>query len=1673
MSTRIENEVVEMQFDNRDFEKNVSTSLDSLDKLKTSLKFDDSSKGLNKLSDSIKGLSFDPLVQGLQTVQTKFSALEIMGATVIANLTNSFVNFAKRIANEYLFGNITGGMQEYELKMGSIQTILANAKTKEGLPVTLEMVNEQLQELNKYADLTIYSFKDMTANIGKFTNAGVDLETAVKAIQGVSNVAAVSGANAQEASRAMYNFAQALSAGYVKLIDWKSIENANMATVEFKNQLLETAVAAGTVEKTADGMYKVLTTNANGSSMGDAISATKNFNDSLAYQWMTTEVLTTTLGKYSDATTDVGKKAFAAAQDVKTFSQLLDTVKEGIGSGWANTFEIIIGDFEEAKQLWSGVYSVLNDIINASADSRNALLKDWKDLGGRTALIDAVRNAWNALLSVVTPIKEAFRDIFPKITGEQLADISNKLRDFTENLKLSDKQQKDLHNTFRGIFSILKVVVDVAKEIFSVVGKGASVIANLASKVLEVTGAIGEWVANLVDATDIAGAFGDIFEGIGGAIGEFASFVGDKLSDVKDLIKDVLHIDDISFGDGLKNAKENFDEFTEGIKSNGIDVIFENIGKAATAMKDTVIGALRAIRDFIADSPIVQFFKILIEKIKQLGRIIVKNFAPVIAYLGEKIKELNFKKIFDFISALAVSGALYKIAKPFEAFSGLLSKLTDGAENISEAGGGIKTFFNSLTDTVGEFQKSIKAKTLKEIAISIGILAAALLLLSAIDEKDMTNAIGAITALFGELVGSMMLLGKSTLFEKGGIASLVGIMIGLSVALALMAGALAKVAKQDPDKMKSAMVAIFGLLAELSGVAILMGKVSAGGPIMSGAGQLILMAVAIDIIASAVKKLAKLDSDQLLLGITSIEIILTSLWIVVERLGKTNTSGMQGIAAGLIGFALAIKIIAGAVKSIGKMKVEDVVLGVGAIFALIFGIYKFTTSSSFNKIGAQTGFALILIATSLTIIAGAMKIMASMDLEHLARGLIGIGGALLAVVLFAKAVPKNLPAIAAGLLIAANAILVISAAFAILDTLSDDGLVKGIIAIGSTLLMLAVAVTAMKGALGGAAALAVCAASLALLAPVLILLGTVQWDTIIKSIIFLGGALAVLIAAAYAASGAIPALLALGAAMFLLGAGVALLGVGLTSAAVGLTAFATSIVTSGGIILAAIPLLINGLITSFGTLLNSFLNVIIENVPAIGKALLALIKTACEVVIKAAPDILAALKVLLEGALKFLVEETPVIIESIFTVITDILAGIASHTAEMIDKLLDVLINIIDGLGKGLSEKAPEIRDAILSLLRGILDVILSFFGIHSPSTVFAEIGVNLIQGLINGIVSMVSAVFQTIINLVTGIFSTITGFFGDFFSKGAEILGEIGRGIASKFTEITDSIVEFFAGIIEDIKGFFTKFFDKGKELFGKLKDGLWDGIKGIGSFISDIYNEIKGAAEKIADKFVEIGANIVNGIKKGIRSAAEWFNSAPAVEEMTQKVLAYKQNIESNLGIHSPSTVFAEIGTNMGLGIIKGIEDIKGSVMNSANSFGEDSLKAISDTINKSSDYLEDESIGQFTITPVLDLSNIEDGASKIGSVLNDGTSYDLASQNGSLVAKLAADKTNAQTNYSNDLSNMRNELSEIKNNLANIQIVLDTGTLVGELTTPMDNALGQRVKLAERGISHVSFY
>ena len=379
MSKTVDERVVSMQFDNSQFEKNVSTSMSTLDKLKKSLHLEGASKGLENINSATKNFDISPMSNGIETVKAKFSALDVIAVTALANITNSAVNAGKNLVAALTINPIKDGFAEYETQMNAVQTILANTQ-KEGTNV--KIVNAALDELNHYADKTIYNFTEMTRNIGTFTAAGVKLDTSVSSIKGIANLAAVSGSTSQQASTAMYQLSQAIAAGTVKLMDWNSVVNAGMGGQVFQDALVRTS--------------EHLQTGAKG-----AIAAEGSFRESLKTGWLTTEVLTQTLDQFSTAAetqeeyeaavkkfidqgytqeeakqmADMAKTAGEAATKVKTFSQLIDTLKEALGSGWTETWRLIIGDFEEAREMWSSVSDVLSNIINKFSDARNRLLE--------------------------------------------------------------------------------------------------------------------------------------------------------------------------------------------------------------------------------------------------------------------------------------------------------------------------------------------------------------------------------------------------------------------------------------------------------------------------------------------------------------------------------------------------------------------------------------------------------------------------------------------------------------------------------------------------------------------------------------------------------------------------------------------------------------------------------------------------------------------------------------------------------------------------------------------------------------------------------------------------------------------------------------------------------------------------------------------------------------------------------------------------------------------------------------------------------------------------------------------------------------------------------------------------------------------------------------------------
>ena len=411
MSRTIDEKVVSMQFDNAQFERNVQTSMGTLNKLKQSLNLTGAAKGLEDVNAAARGFDASPLSNGVETIRAKFSALEVMAVTALANITNSAVNAGKSLVKAFTIDPIKSGFQEYETQINAVQTILANTESKGS---TLQDVNRALAELNTYADKTIYNFTEMTRNIGTFTAAGVDLKTSVSAIKGIANLAAVSGSTSQQASTAMYQLSQALASGTVKLMDWNSVVNAGMGGQVFQDALKETA-------------------RVHGIAIDEMIESEGSFRETLQKGWLTSDILTETLNHFTMAAEEgteeweaykkslmdtgyseeqaaailkMANTATDAATKVKTFSQLMDTLKESAQSGWTKSWEIMIGDFEEAKSFLTDVSDKLGAMIGESADARNEMLS-----GG-------LSSGWKQLLDAGIADEEGYKDAFKSIAKE-------------------------------------------------------------------------------------------------------------------------------------------------------------------------------------------------------------------------------------------------------------------------------------------------------------------------------------------------------------------------------------------------------------------------------------------------------------------------------------------------------------------------------------------------------------------------------------------------------------------------------------------------------------------------------------------------------------------------------------------------------------------------------------------------------------------------------------------------------------------------------------------------------------------------------------------------------------------------------------------------------------------------------------------------------------------------------------------------------------------------------------------------------------------------------------------------------------------------------------------------------------------------------------------------------
>ena len=915
MSTLIDSRVAEMRFDNRNFERNVATSMSTLDKLKEKLKLKDVATGLENITSAANKVTFSHIGNETDTVGVKFSAMQVAATTALVNLTNTAIQAGTSIANS-LISAAKSGFQEYETQINAVQTILANTSSK---GTTLEQVNNALDELNHYADMTIYNFTEMTRNIGTFTAAGVDLDTSVAAIKGIANLAAVSGSTSQQASTAMYQLSQALAAGTVKLQDWNSVVNAGMGGQVFQDALKETA-------------------RVHGIAIDQMIKDEGSFRETLQKGWLSSEILTETLSKFTGDLTEeqltsmgytaeqaqeimkLGQTANDAATKVKTFTQLIDTLKEANQSGWTQTWEILIGDFEEAKSLWTSVSDQLGNMIQQSADARNNLLQGWKDSGGRTMIIDSVKNVFEGLVTILNSVKEAFTDVFPPITVEQLVKVTEKIKSLSEKFKISEEQANKLKSVFKGVFSILGIGVTIIKNVVSAIVQLFSHFTGLGDSVLNVSSSVGEWISKLHNSIKETNIFGN-------AINTVIGFVGGAIDRVKEFVSVLSDKIDIHGFKDIVDVLKNIWNMTSGVRAS---------------LANTIQGIGNAFKDAFHNGDIKSFL--------------------------------------DIVNGGLLATVIVKIKK-------FISGIADSFDNSTSIIDHIKSIFGTVKDSLESLQKSVKADTLKKIAIAIGVLAASLLVLSMIDPKRLTSALVAITVLFGELMGAMAIFEKIAGKSKGALKS-VGVMIAMSTSVLILASALKKISDLEWNQLAIGLTGILGLMAIVVSAAIAMGKY--GKKLKSGAAQMVIMATALKILASVCGELSQyswLELGKGLSGISGMLLAFAGFQFLMKQIKPTK---LLRSATSLVIIGAALEIFADVCSKFGQMQWPD--LGkAGAAIAGILAIcagFELLSGMSGNILASSA--ALVIMATALNLMVPVLQSLGSMSVGEIVKGIVSI-----------------------------------------------------------------------------------------------------------------------------------------------------------------------------------------------------------------------------------------------------------------------------------------------------------------------------------------------------------------------------------------------------------------------------------------------------------------------------------------------------------------------------------------------------------------------------------------------------------------------------------------------------------------------------------------------------------
>lgn len=1116
MSTNVENQVVRLRLENDQYERAVSQSIKSAERLEKSLNMKGAGKGLEEFDRNVERLN--PTMERVGRSIENFSVKAIAKFQIVSRYIDGMISRFEGFLKSVTIEPRSLGWTKYAEETQSVQTIMA-ATGK-----TIGEVSEQLERLSWFTDETSYNLTDMTNNIGKFTSNGVALNKSVTAMEGIAAAAGLAGAGTQNASHAMTGFSKAIAQGKMDRQTWSWIETANMATKQFKEAAIEAGIAVGTlIEK--NGRY--YTTAKKASEVSYQV-----FEQTLTDGWMTTDVIMKTLDKFggftdqlylatektgltatnmltaiekyqagtldmaefaaetsmevgeldemmkllSSDTYEVGRKSLRAAQEAKTFQEAIDSVKDAVSTKWKDTWKYIFGDYEEARKLWTTVANELYDAFAAGGDARNEMLDEWKEMGGRTEGLKAVINLYSTLKSVLSSVKSGFEAVFPMMTGSKLYSMTKRFADFTSKVGLTEKQMNQLQRVSKGVFSVFDAL-------FSVVGKVAKSLWNLVDGVLdeldidllEVAAKAGDMLYSFSQVVKESPIIEDSISAIGGALKFAAGFVSVLVEQFFELSRS-----EGTAGAAIRFLTTGFNEIL-GFGEKVVEIVKDIISELGELDEITLEDVKNAVRSFFSSIGELSvsgvfsgtkqaFFKMIDSIVNKVSTFIGKfpELKEAVVTLFSFIK--NFFDTFDFGSLMVIglSASMMKfmalLGKFVDGIIKTLSSMTEVTNTIVEILKGVEKAIGGVTNLLNAFSKSIlrtaNSRAMINYAIAIGILSASLIALSFVPIEKLWPVVLTLGAFSLVMLTAIGVFANSMNKLKGlKVPALIGSLSALSIAIAILGGVFASLGKMDFKQWAVATLGLASIVAALGALVLAVTKASPA--VILASVNFIAMAAGVYAMTFAFKSLAKLNADEIAAGIIG----LIGVVAAIAQLSKHVKVAIQWKDyTGLIAIAISLSLFAIGLKGLAQIKPEQIIKSVLSLIAVIAVVTTFLIAAkNAGEHTAKAGVAVLAMTAALVLMGTAIKKLSKITAKELLNATASVSAMIVVFGLFValtKLAGQYSGKAAWAILAASIGLTILSAAMIGLSVIRKDKLENATVALGLIMGMLAVIVAA-------------------------------------------------------------------------------------------------------------------------------------------------------------------------------------------------------------------------------------------------------------------------------------------------------------------------------------------------------------------------------------------------------------------------------------------------------------------------------------------------------------------------------------------------------------------------------------------------------------------------------------